>query len=79
MATGVNILDDDEDENEIPDAMDQVDYDVHVYPDEEDDDDTGEDEEIHGHNDGYDNKDPEKIGEQPWPLLYIQYIYGSIL
>ena len=34
---GVTILDEDEYENEIDDVMEQLDYDMHIYPDDEDD------------------------------------------
>ena len=63
------ILNDDEDEKEISDAMDRVAYAVHVDPDEKyekydkDDRDTGKDYKSDIHDDGDDNKDPEEIGD----------------
>ena len=61
-APGVPILDNDEDDDKIVHAIEQVAYGVHAEPDNEydkDNEDTGEDEECDGHGDGDDNKDSE--------------------
>ena len=76
------ILDNDEDENKIINAMEQVFYFVHAEPDDREDKDdknTGKDDVSDGHDDRYDNKDPDEIGGQPQPIIYIQYIYDIYL
>ena len=58
----VPIINDDENENESSDVMEQVAYDVHAEPDDED---TGKDDEREGHDDRYDNEDPKKLESHP--------------
>ena len=58
-APGFPILNDDEDENKISNFMEQVAYDFHVEPYDEDEENTGEDDVSDGHDDRDDNKDPE--------------------
>ena len=78
-APGVPILDDDEGENEISNATEQVAYDVHVDTYDEDDKydkDTGKVDKSDDHDDGYDNKELDETKEQRQPLVDIQDRYG---